>query len=76
MLNDNVNINYKLIPSECTVSKKQYEFNLINKENMKDIITCQVKNNKEIRKEDFEIYVRDTQNNMFEKIYLFSGKGQ
>lgn len=69
MLEDNKEKDYILLPSQCKVSQMKYEFNLINKNDIRDIITCQVKNDKELM---YKNYLDDAKN---KKIYLFSGKG-
>lgn len=61
------NSGYMLMPSSCKSDEPTFEFKFLNKNKM---ITCQVKNNKDI---DCNVY-SDLANN-FEKIYLFSGKG-
>ena len=61
------NSGYMLMPSSCKSDEPTFEFKFLNKNK---IITCQVKNNKDI---DCNVY-SDLAND-FEKIYLFSGKG-
>ncbi len=65
--NKDNNDNYILYPSSCKVNRAKFEFALVNKDNKKKIITCQVKNKEKISLKEYE---NETE---FEKIYLFSG---
>lgn len=65
--------NYRLLPSQCKISKVKYEFNLFNKDDITDKITCQVKNQGIVFLND---YKKDADEKEFTKIYLFSGIGQ
>ena len=60
------NMDYKLLPSTCKISKEKYEMDLINEEGK--MITCQVKNDASI---EYQNYANEE--NDFYKIYLFSG---
>ncbi len=57
---------YMLKPSSCKMAEPKYEFRFMNP--LKKIITCQVKNEKNVNPKDYE------NENDFERIYLFSGK--
>ena len=71
IINQEGNENYKLLPSQCAKSKIKYEYSLINEENYKDVITCQVKNIADV---NYKKYIDDGKE--FSKIYLFSGIGE
>jgi hypothetical protein len=57
---------YRLLPSSCKINQQKFEFRFVAK--YKKPITCQVKNQEEIK---IEHYVEETS---YEKIYIFSGK--
>lgn len=57
--------NYLLMPSSCKINEQKYEF--FFKSPNRKAITCQVKNQEEIKIEEYY------NENDFEKIYIFSG---
>jgi hypothetical protein len=65
IVEENKEQNYLLMPSSCKINGQKYEF-LFKSPNRK-AITCQVKNQEEIKIEEYY------NENDFEKIYIFSG---
>lgn len=65
IVEENKEQNYLLMPSSCKINEQKYEF--FFKSPNRKAITCQVKNQKEIKIEEYY------NENDFEKIYIFSG---
>lgn len=55
-----------VLPSSCKVNEPTFEFRIIAG---KKIITCQVKNNREVKVKDYYAFASN-----FKAIYIFSGK--
>lgn len=65
IVEENKEQNYLLMPSSCKINEQKYEF--FFKSPNRKAITCQVKNQEEIKIEEYY------NENDFEKIYIFSG---
>lgn len=65
IVEENKEHNYLLMPSSCKINEQKYEF--FFKSPNRKAITCQVKNQEEIKIEEYY------NENDFEKIYIFSG---